>query len=578
MTEFVSSEGSLPHIPDDLTIPQFFLDAGHPAKQMHKEGAPWLIEDGTGKAIGLKEIRIKTDALANALSSRYGVGEGTVVCIFAPNHIDTPILIWAVHRLGGIITAANPMYTTEELSHQVQTTSSHLMIAHSALLKTALAAAAEAGIPHGRVIILDVPSHQGHATVADLEKEGAKHKSKFKERHLKPGEAKTKTAFFSFSSGTTGKAKAVMVPHYAVIANAIQVAAVYRAYDPNIPSGDKVFGPGDVTTGVLPLFHIYGLVLNLHFMLFSGITVVIMPKFNFAEMLTSIVRFRMTHLVLVPPMLLLLCKHPIVKKYDLSHVRAIMSGAAPLAPELIEQLAAAFPQAFIGQGYGLTETSTALCILPRGQKVGRSGAAGRLVPGTVARVVKPDGSLAKAGETGELVVSGPQVTLGYYKDDKATRETFLEIDGKRWVRTGDEVLIKHDGDLFVVDRIKELIKVRGFQVAPAELEGHLLGHPDVADVCVVGVPDEYSGEVPLAFVVLEPKTAEKIKGNPSAAHSIKAAIQKYVADAKANYKQLAGGVEFIDQIPKNPSGKLLRKDLRAKAREARKITKFQPKL
>ncbi|KZT30741.1 amp dependent CoA ligase [Neolentinus lepideus HHB14362 ss-1] len=578
MTEFVSSEGPLPHIPDDLSIPQFILDSSHPARQMHNENQPWLIEDGSGKTVGLKEIRPKVDALANALNSSYHVGEDTVVCIFAPNHIDTPILIWAVHRLGGIITAANPMYSSEELTHQVNTAGSKLLIAHSTLLKTALVTAGEAGIPPERVILLDVPSHPQHRTVADLEKEGLNSKTRYTERRFKSGEGKTKLAFFSFSSGTTGKAKAVMVSHYTLIANVIQMAAMYRGFDPNVRWEDKYYRTGDVTTGILPLYHIYGLVLNLHFQLFSGGSYVVIPKFNFVEMLNSIVRFRITHLILVPPMLLLLCKHPIVKKYDLSHVRVIMSGAAPLSQEVIEQLAAVFPNRVIGQGYGLTETATALCTLPRTQKVGFSGAAGRLVPGTVVRLLKPDGSLAKAGERGELMACGPQITLGYYKDDKATKETFLQIDGKRWVRTGDEVLIKENGDLFVVDRIKELIKVRGFQVAPAELEGHLLGHPDVADVCVVGVLDEYSGEVPLAYVVLQPQSAQRIKEDPAAAENIKAAIKKYVADNKSNYKQLAGGVEFIDQIPKNPSGKLLRKNLRAKARSEREVKKLKPKL
>ncbi|TFK56577.1 amp dependent CoA ligase [Heliocybe sulcata] len=578
MTDFVSCEGPLPHIPDDLSIPQFILDSGHPARLMHNENQPWLIEDGTGKTMGLKEIRTKVDALANALSSTYNVGEDTVVCIFAPNHIDTPIVIWAVHRLGGIITAANPMYTPEELTHQVKLTQSHLLVTHSALLKPALATAGEAGIPPERVILLDVPSHPQHTALADLEKAGLKSKTRYTERRFKPGEAKTKLAFYSFSSGTTGKAKAVMIPHYSVIANVIQFATMYRGFDPNVPWEDKMFRSGDVTTCILPLFHIYGLVLNLHFMLFSGITLVVMPKFNFEELLKSIVRFRITHLILVPPMLLLLCKHPIVKKYDLQPVRVIMSGAAPLSTEIIEQLAAVFPHRRIGQGYGMTETSTAVSALPRTEKVGFSGSAGKLLPGTVVRVVKADGSLGKAGERGELVVSGPQVTLGYYKNEKATKETFLQIEGKCWVRTGDEVLIREDGHVFIVDRIKELIKVRGFQVAPAELEGHLLGHPDVADVCVVGVPDEYSGEVPLAYVVLQPQTAKRVKGDPNAAESVKAAIKKYVADAKANYKQLAGGVEFIDQIPKNPSGKLLRKDLRAKARAERAVQKFKPKL
>ncbi|OBZ76378.1 4-coumarate--CoA ligase-like 3 [Grifola frondosa] len=184
-------------------------------------------------------------------------------------------------------------------------------------------------------------------------------------------------------------------------------------------------------------------------------------------------------------------------------------------------------------------------MFPVSQKIGTLGSAGQLVSGTIAKVVKADGSLAGVGEPGELFITGPQITLGYYGNDEATRETY--IDG--WLRTGDEVLFHENGDIFVVDRIKELIKVKGFQVAPSELEGHLIGHPDVVDVAVVGAPDDYSGEVPLAYVVLKPDTAKAIQENTSLAADVRTSIFKHVADVKSKYKWLAGGVEFIDGYP-----------------------------
>ncbi|KAG5720307.1 4-coumarate--CoA ligase-like 7 [Termitomyces sp. T112] len=317
-----------------------------------------------------------------------------------------------------------------------------------------------------------------------------------------------------------------------------------------------------MTDALSNVIDIYGLVLNLHFLLFAGMSIVVVPKFSLGSFLNSIIRYRITHLFIVPPQAVLLCKHPSVRGLDFRHVKYCMSGAAPLSGELLQMLCEVFPNAAIGQGYGLTETCATITMLPTTQKIGTVGSSGQLIPGMRAKVVKEDGSLAREGEQGELVVTGPSMALQYMNNKAATKETF--VDG--WVRTGDEVVIRN-GDLFVVDRLKEIIKVRGFQVAPAELEGHLLTHSDVADACVVSVLDDYNGELPFAYVVLSDIAARRIAGNAKAAVETKATIAKYVADAKVHYKHLKGGVEFIDAIPKNPSGKILRRVLRDKARK-----------
>jgi len=344
------------------------------------------------------------------------------------------------------------------------------------------------------------------------------------------------------------------------------MAAWWRVNDDSIPLENRRTRQGDVALAVLPFYHIYGLVVNLHFFLFCGMSIVVVPRFDFLKFLESIKRHRATHLLVVPPMVVLLCKHPATKTYDFSHVHMLFCGAAPLSAALTENVVKLLPNANIGQGYGMTETSTTVAMVPLAQKVGTLGGVGQLIPGVRARVVKMDGTLAKPGEPGELVVKSPSLALRYLNNGRETAETFVD---NGWVRTGDEVMIDKNNEMFIVDRLKEIMKVRGFQVAPAELEGHLLQHPDIADVCVIGVPDEYSGEVPLAYVVLSADTSKRAQQSRTEAARIKALISKHVADHKAPYKRLAGGVEFMDVIPKSPSGKLLRRVLRDKARSVR---------
>ncbi|KAI0657465.1 amp dependent CoA ligase [Cubamyces menziesii] len=575
MAEIHADGGPLPPIPDDLTIPQFLLDSHHPARPVLRKPQPWIVEELSGREVGSDELRARTFGLANALKMRWNIGEDDVVGIFGPNHIDYPVAIWAVHRLGGIITGANPTYTADELTYQLSATKARVLIAHPAALSVALEAARGAGIPAERVVLFNddagvaEPRARGHVTIEQLVAEGLEQTQRFVERRLGPGEGKRKLAFLSFSSGTTGRPKAVMIPHYSVIANVVQLAHWTKAKDESRPLEMQRYKPGSRSLAVLPFYHIYGLVVVLHFSLFIGTTLVVVQKFNFEQFLHSIQRYRITHLCLVPPMVVLLCKHPAVKKYDISSIRMLMSGAAPLSSELINQLSALLPDAWIGQAYGMTETCTAVTFPQVDRRLGTPGSGGVLLPGCTARVVRPDGSLAAPGEPGELVVTGPSMALGYMNNPQATAETFK--DG--WVVTGDEVYFNDRKEIFVVDRIKELIKVRGFQVPPAELEGHLLGHPDVGDVCVVGIPDEYSGELPFAFVVPSAAAQARIDANPAAADEVRKAIMKHVADHKTSYKHLVG-VEFIDAIPKNPSGKLLRRFLRDRAKTLRESGKL----
>lgn len=561
MSEFTVNT-PLPHIPDNLTIPQFILREIASPRPQRSSSVPFFIDDKTGRRISYEEVHKRTYGLANALSLKYAIGKGDVVCLLSPNHTDYATVIWAVQTLGGIITPANPSYTADELTHQLTTSKAKLIVTHSVCRNAALEASRASGISGDRLVLLVDPTLSptvNSSTVEDLIAFGISRPQSYKAQCLLPGEARTTLAFLSFSSGTTGKPKAVEISHFAVIANVIQMAAHYQIYDPVQPSSRML--PGDIALAVLPFFHIYGLVVMMHYILYCGMSIVVVPKFNFSSFLDSIIRHKVTHLFLVPPQIVLLCKHQSVQNYDFSHVKYCLSGAAPLSGELMEQVTSILPNASIGQGYGLTETCASVALLPPDRKLATIGSAGRLLPGIVARVLKPDGTFAAEGEQGELVVTGPSMALRYMDNPKATAETF--VGG--WVRTGDEVIIK-DLEVFVVDRLKEIIKVRGFQVSPAELEGHLLLHPDAVDACVVGVPHDYSGELPLAFVVLESKARQRVNNNRSEEQTLKRILCKHVSDAKAQYKWLAGGIEFVDEIPKNPSGKILRRLLREKAK------------
>ncbi|KAI0795462.1 amp dependent CoA ligase [Abortiporus biennis] len=567
MSEFLPLHRPLPIIPDDLTTSQFMLDGYHSQRPLRTELKPWFVEELTGRQIGFEEIRARTFSFANELKARWDiVGEDDVVCIFSPNHVDYPIVIWGTHRLGAIISTVNPAYTVNELSHQISVAKAKLLIAHSSCLKIAEITAKATGIPSSNIILMDSEANEDtdhtYPTIDSIIHSGHSKHATFIERRLGPGEGKTKIAFLCSSSGTTGKPKLITIPHTSIIAAVVQMAYHARVTEMGFSNIEGKWRVGDIAYAVLPFYHIYGLLTILHFYSFIGNTLVISPKFVFKRMLKSVEGYRINHLLLVPPMIVFLCKNQLdVKKYDLSSLRVVLSGAAPLSSELTNQLSKLLPGVDIGQGYGTSSTEAFVSLIHPFQKINTPGSAGHLLPGIVVKLVKRDGSLAGFGEPGELYVKSPSRALRYLDNEEATKETF--VDG--WVRMGDEVIINEMRELFVVDRIKEIMKVKGFQVAPAELEGHLLEHPDVSDTCVVGIPDDYSGELPLAFVVPSQSAAQKMMNNPEQTEKVKASIIKHVSDHKAHYKRLHG-VVFVDVIPKSPSGKLLRRLLKEKAK------------
>src|ERR1051326_3003186 len=323
-----------------------------------------------------------------------------------------------------------------------------------------------------------------------------------------------------------------MLTHYNLVANMCQM------------DGLDYFQHDDTLLCVLPLFHIYGLVVVLNMGLHLGATIVTMPRFDLEQFLTMIQQYRVTLSHIVPPIVLKLAKDPIVDKYDLSSLKMIFSGAAPLGADLSRECMKRIGCG-IRQGYGMTETSPVTHSSPADPAKMRHGSVGTAAPNTEVKLVDPaTGAELGPNEEGEVCVRGPQIMKGYLNNPEATRRT---IDAEGWLHTRDIGYVDEDGQFFSVDRVKELIKYKGFQVAPAELEAVLLTHPAVADAAVIPARDDEAGEVPKAFVVLKSEASED-------------ELIDFVADRVARYKKIRM-VEFIDQIPKSLSGKILRRVL-----------------
>ncbi|KAL8387182.1 hypothetical protein RB595_010098 [Gaeumannomyces hyphopodioides] len=559
--------------PDSISIEEFMTNEQYGRAPVSESMNPFTC-GLTGKTYSNAEASRRTDHIARALGRRLGwrPREGTawdkVVAVFSANAVDYRSVLHAVHRLDGIATPANAAYSVPELAHQLTASGAKALVTCAPLLDTALAAAQAAGIARDHVFVMWVPGapaqQQELATVDDLADEGGRLPEL--ERVVWPkGQGARQPAFLCFSSGTSGLPKAVMISHRNVIANVMQ----FTAHDSVAAKKRGRLDP-QATLGLLPFSHIYALVIIVHSGTYRGDGIITLPKFELGSFLEAIQRFRISQLYVVPPIIIQITRNADkCKKYDLSSVRCLFSGAAPLGEETVANLRSIYPDWLVTQGYGMTETATVVCSTSEHDVVTRSS--GSLVAMTKAKLMDEHGNEVTALDTpGELYVQSPSVTMGYLNNEKATAETFVHHDDGRWIRTGDEVLVTRSPagheHIVVLDRIKELIKVKGHQVAPAELEAHLLTHPFVEDCSVIQVPDDRAGEVPKAFVVRS--AAARAEGDDA---KVVRAVERHVEEHKAPYKWLKGGVEFVDEIPKSPSGKILRRLLRDREKEKRRV-------
>ena len=481
---------------------------------------PALIDGTTGRTYSFAKLSDVIHRLAGGLVAR-GFAPGDTLALMAPNLPEYAIIFHAVAVAGGVVTTVNPTYGVDEVAFQLRDAGATELVTVGIFAEVAKEAIT--GTEISEVITID-----GVAGTTALD-------SIFGDPiQQSPVNPVDDVVVLPYSSGTTGLPKGVMLTHHNLVANICQCdhAIVYQP-------------DGEVALAFLPFFHIYGMQVLMNGLLANGVTVVTLPRFDLDQALSLVQEHRITRFFAVPPVVLALAKHPAVDAYDLSSLVQVFSGAAPLGAEIAMEAEKRIGCEVV-QGYGMTELSPVSHTTPPGMF--KAGSSGVTVSNTESRIVDPDtGEDQPFGERGELWVRGPQVMKGYLNNPEATAAT-LDSDG--WLHTGDVAIIDEDHHMTIVDRVKELIKYNGFQVPPAELEALLITHPEVNDVAVIGIPDESAGELPKAFIVRSP-------GSEVTAED----LQAFVAEHVASYKHIRL-VEFIDEIPKSASGKILRRLLR----------------
>ncbi|XDG10191.1 hypothetical protein ABKA04_009806 [Annulohypoxylon sp. FPYF3050] len=512
------------------------------------------VDPDTGRTYTWAHVKNTAVEFGKGLKSQWGFKKGDVLGFFSPNSIDYALVFFGVLWAGGACSTANPNYTTKELAFQMKDSKVAGIVTQVPMLPAVLEAAKVIGLPEDRIILLgderDPNGKFKHFTEI-------RYSSVLGIPSLRPRiDPKKDLSFLVYSSGTTGLPKGVMLTHSNIVSNLMQLEHMEKLNGLYHSGGPD--GKGDRQIAILPFFHIYGLTCIALQAIYMGIQAVILPKFDLDKFCKAIQDYGVTYASVPPPVVLALAKHPTVAKYDLSSLKWMNSGAAPLGRDLVEMVwqRLTIP---IMQGYGLSETSPVLTKGNIADWARYNGSCGKLLPNIEAKIVDIDtGKERGPGEgEGELWFRGPNVFPGYLNRPELQANTFSE-DG--FFKTGDIGYVDTKGNFYITDRLKELIKYKGFQVAPAELEGILLGHTEIADACVVPAHDhERETEVPRAYLVLRPgipRTDEKA-----------VEIIAWIEGKVAQHKRLRGGVRFVDEVPKNASGKLLRRILKEEARK-----------
>ncbi|KAF2822214.1 acetyl-CoA synthetase-like protein [Ophiobolus disseminans] len=555
----IKSRFSFP-IPE-VSLPTFIFDS--PTAELPKTPAYISAKEPDKYYLSLHDYRLYAQRLASGLRCS-GLQPGDRVLLFSGNTLFFPSVVMGIIMAEGIFTGANPTYVARELAYQLQDSGAKYLICAEASLDTGIAAAKEAGLAADRVFIFDdgtetfnntnAPKHiPDFGTIApwtsllDSPTAGAA----YHWPHLTTPDELDRVVALNYSSGTTGVAKGVMITHKNYVANCSQqvhIASQHPNYAARLTWKKMLC--------FLPMYHAMAQAQFVFNAMKQRVPVYMMPKFDFLEMLTYVGKYRITDLAVVPPIVVAMAKHPATKTFDLSSIETVGSGAAPLGREMCEEFEKLWPsgQVNIKQGWGMTEVTCAATTFSPAER-SESFSVGEVLANMEAKIVLDDAGLVEApqGERGEIWVRGPNVMKGYWNKPDATRDT---VTPEGWLKTGDVAYMDETNHVFIVDRKKELIKVKGLQVAPAELEAMLLEHVDVADAAVIGITRD-GEEWPRAYIV--PQSPEK--ATPEVAEGIKA----WLAERVSRHKRLEGGIKFVDVVPKNPSGKILRKLLRDQA-------------
>ncbi|KAL5845421.1 hypothetical protein ACOSQ4_011379 [Xanthoceras sorbifolium] len=522
---FYSKRSPLPVSPNQyLDVTTFISSRAH-------HGKIAFIDAATGRHLTFSKLWLAVDSVAECLSDM-GIRKGHVVLLLSPNSIFFPVVCLAVMSLGAVITTTNPLNTPREIAKQIADSKPVLAFTINELFPKL----ASSKLP---IVLLDdpktVPTEESKI-VSNLQE--MMRKQPLNGSRVRDRVNQDDTATLLYSSGTTGASKGVVSSHRNLIAMVQTILGRLR-----LEEGEHTI----ICT--VPMFHVYGLATVAMGLLASGSTIVVLSKFDMHEMLSSIAKYKATYLPLVPPILVALIygADQIRSKYDLGSLQSVMSGGAPLSKEVIEGFSQKYPTVSILQGYGLTESTGIGASTDSLEESRRYGTAGMLSRSMEAKIVDPDSREAlSVNRTGELWLRGPTIMKGYFNNPEATASTLVS---EGWLRTGDLCYIDEDGFIFVVDRLKELIKYKGYQVPPAELEALLLSHPEISDVAVIPFPDREVGQYPMAYVVKKAGSALS-----------ESAVMDFVAKQVAPYKRVRR-VAFVASIPKNPSGKIIRKDL-----------------
>ncbi|KAK4553286.1 hypothetical protein LTR86_009586 [Recurvomyces mirabilis] len=506
---------------------------------------PIFVDADTNASLTYSQVKQTASDFGKGLKALWDWQKGDVLGIYSPNSIDFPAITWGCHFAGGIVSPANPGYTVSELAFQLKDSGAKALITQLPQLEIALQACAQVGIPSDRIALMGEGRHESGQYKHWTSIRNTSGTSRYRRAKVDPAKD---LAFLVYSSGTTGKPKGVMLTHRNIVANTLQITSAESPLSwqprPDAPEGDSILA-------FLPFFHIYGLTVVLHQSFFRGTKTVVMPKFSLEAWCAAVQTHRITFAYVVPPVILQLSKHPLVSNYDLSTLRMMNSGAAPLTHELVTALYDRIGVP-VKQGYGLSETSPTTHTQPWDLWQSTIGAVGTMLPNQTAKYMSADETEVPVGEVGELWIKGPNIFSGYLNNPEGTKNALTE-DG--YFKTGDVGYQDKDGNFYITDRVKELIKYKGFQVPPAELEGLLVSHPKIDDVAVVGIyREEVATEVPVAFV----KVREGVTPSPT----VEKEIVEWLAAKVANHKRLRGGVRFVDEIPKSASGKILRRVLK----------------